>query len=105
MGLEQRVEALEIQQAQWDVVIHGTHDVVCLILKEQRQVDRKLCDIERRLAEHDERFDKIDAKFEKIDDRFDKLEKRFDDRIDKLERLIVSSLLEKTEGVEKKDLT
>ena len=32
MGLEQRVEALEIQQARWDVLIRGTHDVVTLIL-------------------------------------------------------------------------
>ena len=94
MGLEQRVEALEIWKDRMEVVIRGTHDVVCLILKEQRQFERKLCDVERKLAEHDERFDKIDAKFEKIDDR-----------IDKLERLIVSSLLEKTEGAEKKDLT
>ncbi|UYM18755.1 hypothetical protein [Endozoicomonas euniceicola] len=105
MGIEQRVEALEIQQARWDVVIRGTHDVVCLILKEQRQFERELCDIKRKQAEHDERFDKMDDRFDKMDDRFDKMEKKFDDRIDKLERLIVSSLLEKTEGAEKKDLT
>ena len=60
MGIEQRVEDLEIQQARWDVVIRGTHDVVCLILKEQRQLERKMIDL-------DERFDKIDAKLEKID--------------------------------------
>ena len=101
MGLEQRVEALEIQQARWDVLIRGTHDVVTLILRGQRQFDRQLCDIKRKLVDHDERFDKIDAKFEKIDAKFEKI----DDRFDKLERLIVSSLLEKTEGVEKKDLT
>ena len=98
MGLEQRVEALEIWKDRMEVVIRGTHDVVCLILKEQRQFERELCDIKRKLAEHDERFDKMD-------ERFDKLEKKFDDRIDKLERLIVSALLEKTEGAEKKDLT
>ena len=94
MGIEQRVEDLEIQQARWDVVIRGTHDVVGLILKEQRQLERKLVD-------HDERFDKIDAKFEKIDAKFEKI----DDRFDKLERLIVSALAEKVKGVEKKDLT
>ncbi|MCW7555728.1 hypothetical protein NX722_24485 [Endozoicomonas gorgoniicola] len=94
MGLEQRVEALEIWKDRMEVVIRGTHDVVCLILKEQRQFERELCDIKRKQAEHDERFDKMDKKFERIDDRFDKLE-----------RLIVSSLLEKTEGAEKKDLT
>ncbi|UYM18756.1 hypothetical protein [Endozoicomonas euniceicola] len=94
MGIEQRVEDLEIQQARWDVVIRGTHDVVCLILKEQRQLERKLVD-------HDERFDKIDAKFEKIDAKFEKI----DDRFDKLERLIVSALANKVEGIEKKDLT
>ena len=118
MGLEQRVEDLEIQQAQWDVVIRGTHDVVILILKEQRQFERELCDIKRKQAEHDERFDKIDERFEKIDerfekiderfekidDRFNKMEKKFDDRIDKLERLIVSALAEKVKGAEKKDL-
>lgn len=90
MSLEQRVEALEIWQAQMDVVIRGTHDTVVLILKEQRQLERKVDDLERKLAEHDKRFDQ--------------LEKKFDDRLDKLERLIVSALAEKVEGKEMKDL-
>ena len=97
MSLEQRVEALETWQAQMDVVIRGTHDTVILILKEQRQLERRLCDIETKLVEHDDRFDRLE-------ERIDKLEKKFDDRIDKLERLIVSALAEKIEGKEKKDL-
>ena len=102
MGLEQRVEDLEIQQAQWDVVIRGTHDVVILILKEQRQLERKFINLEERFDRLEERMENMEKR---LDDRIDRLEKKFDDRIDKLERLIVSALAEKVKGVERKDLT
>ena len=97
MGLEQRVEALEIWKSQMEVVIRGTHDTVCLILKEQRQLERKMIVLE-------ERFDRLEERMDRLDERIDRLENKFDDRIDKLERLIVSALAEKVEGVEKKDL-
>ena len=98
MSLEQRVEALEIWQAQMDIVIRGTHDTVVLILKEQRQLERKVGDLDRRIGG-------LEQKLAEHDKRFDQLEKKFDERIDKLERLIVSTLAEKVEGKEKKDLT
>ena len=91
MGIEQRVEDLEIWKDRMEVVIRGTHDVVCLILKEQRQLERKMIVLEERI--------------DRLEERFDRLENKFDDRIDKLERLIVSALANKVEGVEKKDLS
>ena len=89
MGLEQRVEALETWKSQMEVVIRGTHDTVCLILKEQRQLEHKVIVLEERFDRLEERMDRLEERMDrlenKFDDRIDKLENKFDDRIDKLE--------------------
>ncbi|CAK2258954.1 Hemolysin XhlA [Vibrio crassostreae] len=47
----------------------------------------------QRFDKIDERFDKIDERFDKIDERFEKLEAKFDKKFDRMNWLLVTTLV------------
>ncbi|MCW8349170.1 MULTISPECIES: hypothetical protein [Vibrio] len=44
-------------------------------------------------ARMDKRFEKIDERFEKVDERFEKLEAKFDKKFDRLNWLLITTLI------------